>query len=222
MTEAEWLACDKLSSLWWFIRYRSNKRKARLYTIACCRQVWHLFVDPACRRAVEVSERYADRMSSREELIQTRRDAEASWADWDGKRLAAAGMPSDAAGLAFAAAVRTAFNRPDPNDVAQLLQRAAEDAPDLPERQRLLFHDLSGPRLFRPVPIEHSWLAWNDSVVSNMAQVIYDDRAFDRMPILADALEEAGCGDEEILWHCREEPEHARGCWLLDAILGKK
>ena len=219
MTEAEWSACDNLSSLWWYIRYRSNKRKSRLYTVACCRQVWHLFVDPACRRAVEISERYADKLSSREELIQARREAEAS--DWDAAALAAQGASPDAASWVFAAAVRTAFNRPDPNDVAQYVQRAAPDAPDLPNRQRLLFHELSGPHLFRPVPFDRSCLHWNDGVIGKMAQVIYDARAFDRLPLLADALEEAGCADAAVLAHCRAPGEHVRGCWVVDLLLGK-
>jgi hypothetical protein len=119
MTEAELFARDSLSHLWWFIRYRSNKRKSRLYTVACCRRVWHLLVDPACRRAVEVSERYADGLASREELIQARRAAEESSPDWGDAALTAQGVNPDAAGWAFAAAVRTAFNRPDPNDVAR-------------------------------------------------------------------------------------------------------
>ncbi len=221
MTEAEWLACDNLFSLWWFIRYRSNKRKARLYTVACCRQVWHLFIDPACRRAIEVSERYADRMASREELVQARRDAEASWSDWNANALTGQGLNPEVTDSAFAAAVRTAFNRPDPNDVAQLAQEMANDAHDLPERQRLLFHDLSGPRLFRPMPFDLSWLSWNDGAATKLAQAIYDDRAFDRLPLLADALEEAGCDNQEILDHCRSAGEHVRGCWVIDLLLGK-
>src|SRR5262249_61981307 len=107
-----WFDGDSLSHLWWFIRYRSNKRKARLYTAACCRQIWHLFVEPACRRAVEVSERYADKLASREELIQAKREAEAS--DANAAALAAHGVSSEAASWAFAAAVRTAFNSPVP------------------------------------------------------------------------------------------------------------
>jgi hypothetical protein len=75
---------------------------------------------------------------------------------------------------------------------------------------------------FQPVALNPAWLCWHDGCVVSMARAIYEERRFEEMPILADALEEAGCDDEEILWHCREEPEHARGCWLLDAILGKK
>ena len=55
-----------------------------------------------------------------------------------------------------------------------------------------------------------------------IAQAIYDDRAFDRMPILADALEDAGCTDRAILDHCRSEGPHVRGCWVVDLLLGKE
>jgi hypothetical protein len=54
-----------------------------------------------------------------------------------------------------------------------------------------------------------------------MTQSIYDERAFDRLPLLADALEDAGCGDAAILSHCREPSEHVRGCWVVDLLLGK-
>ena len=75
---------------------------------------------------------------------------------------------------------------------------------------------------FRPPPaVEPAWLAWNGGTVPQLAQAIYEERAFDRLPILADALEEAGCTDAEILRHCREPGEHARGCWPLDRILGR-
>jgi hypothetical protein len=55
-----------------------------------------------------------------------------------------------------------------------------------------------------------------------LAQAIYDDRAFDRLPILADALEEAGCDTADILAHCRGPGPHVRGCWVVDLILGKQ
>jgi hypothetical protein len=55
-----------------------------------------------------------------------------------------------------------------------------------------------------------------------LAQAIYEERAFDRLAILADALEEAGCTDAEVLAHCRGGGEHVLGCWVVDCILGKK
>jgi hypothetical protein len=75
---------------------------------------------------------------------------------------------------------------------------------------------------FRSFPFDPTWLLWNDSVVVRIAQDIYDQRGFDRLPILADALEEAGCHDPDILAHCRQPGEHARGCWVVDLLLGKE
>jgi hypothetical protein len=72
---------------------------------------------------------------------------------------------------------------------------------------------------FRPVTVDPAWLTRN---VIAIAEGIYEDRAFDGMPILADDLEESGCDDAEILDHCRSPAEHVRGCWVIDAILGKE
>jgi hypothetical protein len=72
---------------------------------------------------------------------------------------------------------------------------------------------------FRPVAVDPSWLT---SDVVALAEGIYQDRAFDRMPILADALQDAGCEHEDVLNHCRQPGEHVRGCWVVDLLLGKK
>ena len=58
--------------------------------------------------------------------------------------------------------------------------------------------------------------------VKTLAQAIYDDRAFERIPELADALAEAGCSNADILDHCRKPGEHVRGCWVVDLVLGKQ
>jgi hypothetical protein len=71
---------------------------------------------------------------------------------------------------------------------------------------------------FRPIAVDP---AWRTSNVTALAQSIYDDRAFERLPILADALEDAGCDNAHILNHCRSGGEHVRGCWVVDLILGK-
>jgi hypothetical protein len=65
-------------------------------------------------------------------------------------------------------------------------------------------------------------MAWNDGVVMQLAQAIYEESAFNRLPILADALEEAGCVDMELVSHCRATGLHARGCWAVDLLLGKR
>src|SRR5262249_23500172 len=65
------------------------------------------------------------------------------------------------------------------------------------------------------------WLRWNGHALVKTAHGIYEERAFERLPILADALEDAGCDDADILRHCRELGEHVRGCWVVDLLLGK-
>jgi hypothetical protein len=72
----------------------------------------------------------------------------------------------------------------------------------------------------RPVSIPPALKVWTDGTVVKLARSIYDERAYDQMPILGDALEEAGCADQGILDHCRAEQSHVRGCWALDAVLG--
>jgi hypothetical protein len=58
--------------------------------------------------------------------------------------------------------------------------------------------------------------------VKALAEKIYSERAFDRMPVLGDALEEAGCTVRDVLEHCRNGGEHVRGCWVVDLVLGKQ
>jgi hypothetical protein len=65
-------------------------------------------------------------------------------------------------------------------------------------------------------------LSWNTGIIPKLAQAIYNKRAFDRLPILAAALEKAGCTDQDILGHCRSGGEHCRGCWVVDLVLGKE
>jgi hypothetical protein len=64
--------------------------------------------------------------------------------------------------------------------------------------------------------------AWRTAAVRQLAQAIQQDGAFDRLPILADALEEAGCDHADILNHCRSGGEHVRGCWVVDLLLARE
>jgi hypothetical protein len=90
-------------------------------------------------------------------------------------------------------------------------------SPQLNEVHHSLVREVFG-NPFRPVTINPSWLT---PTVLALATGIYADKAFDRMPILADALQEAGCDNGELLNHCRESGEHVRGCWVIDIILSK-
>jgi hypothetical protein len=71
---------------------------------------------------------------------------------------------------------------------------------------------------FRPVTVDPSW---RTPTVTALAEAIYADRAFDRPPVLADALEEAGCDNADVLAHCRGDGPHVRGCWVVDLVLGE-
>jgi len=74
---------------------------------------------------------------------------------------------------------------------------------------------------FRRVGVRAAWLAWNDGSVERIAQRIYDERAFEALPILADALEDAGCNHPDLLTHLRSDRDHVCGCWALDLLLDK-
>ncbi len=84
--------------------------------------------------------------------------------------------------------------------------------------QAALIRDIFGD----PFPPPKFEKAWRTPDVASLAESIYEDKAFDRMPILGDALEEAGCDDPVILGHCRGTGPHVRGCWVLDLVLGKE
>jgi hypothetical protein len=75
---------------------------------------------------------------------------------------------------------------------------------------------------FRPLTADPAWLAWRDGTVAGLARSIYEERAFEHLPILGDALEEAGCTDAGVLEHCRGPGPHVRGCFVLDLLLAKE
>jgi PPM family protein phosphatase len=74
---------------------------------------------------------------------------------------------------------------------------------------------------FDPVCVDAEWLTRNGGTVANLVRAIEEEKAFHLMPVLADALEDAGCTDAAILGHCRGPGPHAHGCWVVDLLLGK-
>jgi hypothetical protein len=110
--------------------------------------------------------------------------------------------------------------------VAEFLLSGAEE--DGWEWQTHLSHCLFG-NPFRPMLVDRGWLVWNDGAIPQLAKAAYADRALpvgrlnaDRLAILADALEDAGCANLDVLIHLRGLGPHLRGCHVLDALLGKK
>jgi hypothetical protein len=108
-------------------------------------------------------------------------------------------------------------DRPQPETAAE--QRAAQA--ECVRLQREALREIVG-NPFRPPTLDPAWAHWNDDAPRRLAQAIHDARAFDRIPLLADALEDAGCTDGDILAHCRGPGPHVRGCWVIDLLLGKE
>src|SRR5262249_41670618 len=97
---------------------------------------------------------------------------------------------------------------------------AASRDPDEPRMQCELVREIFG-NPFATADFDSAWREWNGGTVRNLAQTIYEERAFERLPILGDALEDAGCARTEGPAHCHGPGPHVRGCWVVDALLGK-
>ncbi|OAI51286.1 hypothetical protein AYO44_05135 [Planctomycetaceae bacterium SCGC AG-212-F19] len=208
MTEAEWLVSEDPAKMLEFLRGKACDRKLRLFAATCCRSVWHLLPNARSHRAVEAVERFADGLATEQELQQASAGAQAirkgnrdlNTAVWD-------------ATWTCCSSVSKLF---EPATISQRLVAGCGEGSRLLHVS--LLRDIFG-NPFRPATVAPAWQT--DTVVS-LAQAIYDGRAFDRMPILADALEDAGCTSADVLDHCRGGGEHVRGCWVVDLVLGKE
>ena len=208
MTEAEWLACDDPEVAIYGLHIRLSDRKKLLFICGCCRLVWERFPDEPCRKAVEVCERYAAGMADEEEL-QRARDV-LPWAyPWDGPLAASNRILSVVRTITHPGLTARVY---EARSVADIWAYAAERT-----RQSALLREMVG-NPFRPVVVVP---AWRTETSLALARLAYEERAFDRLPILADALEDAGCTDRAILDHLRCPGPHVRGCWVVDRLLGK-
>lgn len=231
MTEAEWLACEDVTALLNFVLLdplaNGSARRNRLIACACARRVWCLLADERSRRAVETAERFVDGLAMAAEL-------ESAWA--------AASTEDNGGGieeppeLAFNAPAAAAYAAAWNDQTAAVTSSVyAACALGLPRndpwlngtkwdtdgaRERLaqvaLLRDIFG-NPFRPIPFSPSWRTFT---VVALAAGMYESRDFGAMPILADALQDAGCDIPDILDHCRGGP-HVRGCWVVDQLLEK-
>jgi hypothetical protein len=227
----------------------ASARKLRLFACACCRRVWDWIFDPYARRAVEMTERFIEGEVWAEALAAVRSAAEGMYQrgllsrDWDGEVAAIAtalapewnpnNWPSVQSVCRYT--VQAAGGRgelpvwknpglftEERRRIKELRQR--EEAAALCAVVREV---VGNP--FRPAPaVAGDWLAWNGGTVPRLARAAYEDRdlpagtlAPARLNLLADALEDAGCADSEMLGHLRGSRPHVRGCWAVDLLLGK-
>ena len=211
-----------------FLQEKVSKRKLQLFACACCRRILHLIEKESYEVALETLEQVADRQAPQVRLkafrgpvpsqainsayyaAQAVRQAvkERSW-DW----IAARGAACDSGEAVWAAALSSAAGGTD-LEARRLASKAkkTEHAAQA-ELVRCIF---GNP--FRPATLDPTW---QTSAVVSLAQAIYNDYAFERLPLLADALEDAGCHHEDILAHCRGPGPHVRGCWVVDLLLEK-
>jgi hypothetical protein len=232
MTDEEWLTCNDSQKMLEFLRDRASDRKLRLFACACCRGMWDLLHDKRSRKAVECSELFADGKIDKEQLSAARKEAEEVW--WR-RALRNLGAPPDeerkdayAAEAVMHAA--SATGRATKLFLKMELAASASLSAELPEQglpssqrklQRChLVRELFG-NPFLPITVEPALLVWNGGSIPKLAKAVYDERDFDRLPNLADALAEAGYTDPDILSHLRGPGPHVRGCWAVDLILGK-
>ncbi|MDY3552724.1 hypothetical protein R5W24_001812 [Gemmata sp. JC717] len=245
MTEQEWLTCTDPTPMMELLEKKSSDRKFRLFAVACCRTVRHLLPDERCWNAVLVAERFADGQATDHDLavadgvaVQFQEEA-VSWVE----RLAAqtvgeatkcnSRFPArrvwERAALALEGeAVEQMAHREATGHVDEMMEawldawlgseRAVGWTDSDPDGHLVSLLRCSFGNPFRSVIADPKWLT---STVIALAQGIYDDRAFHRLPILADALQDAGCDNTDVLDHCRSADPHVRGCWVIDLLLGK-
>ena len=215
MTEAEWVAATEPAVLFGYGRNHFSDRKLRLFACEACYRVWD-YLTPTCQEALSVLVQYADGLADKDELsgaqnraVESLRCAEdeavyfATDADtWMAAREAIYGV----------AGKEIIWGWPGRNETNVVEQyRELAIAADL-------LRDIFG-NPFRPVTFSPAWRT--DTAVA-LAQQMYDAREFHAMPILADALQDAGCDNPDVLNHCRESGPHVRGCWVVDLVLGKE
>lgn len=220
MTEAEWLACTDPIPMLEFLEWVASDRKPRLFGAACCRASWSLMLEPEIRRAVELSEAFVDDAEvwhALEEAVQQVEDInmEVFEIGWGG----GATTP----GLWYrTAAVVEATRHPVrvkfiPAKLALAAEEMAAEYPLQGEDIRLVHEIFGNP--FRLAPLDSAWMT---PTAVALSQKVYDSLDFSLLPIVADALEEAGCNDTDLLDHCRQPGPHARGCWVVDLLTGKE
>jgi hypothetical protein len=222
MTEQDWLEGANPARMVSFLRERRvGDRKLRLFGCACCRRVWSLLPDDASRHAVEVAERFADKLARRKDMnnahlacgktphnpaisvVRISTQMAAFWTSYSARCLAPG---------------YTSF------DASQI--QAYHAATELEGRSQVkLLHDIFG-NPFRPISVSRPW---QTPRVLSLSQALYDNRPLpsgtldpEQLTVLADALEEAGCDNADILGHLRGPGPHTRGCWVVDLLLDRE
>lgn len=213
-----WQECADPHPMLETLRGTASDRKLRLFGVACCRRIWHRLPqgpNEFNHYAVEVAERFADGRASRQELDEAvplftqyalrneLLEGDHAFQTW---QVILPDAYEAAAVAAWAAACGSG------NAEAQLGERKAQVA---------LLRDIFGNCLESPPSMASAVSEWTSGAVVGLAEAIYEERAFNRLPTLANELKQAGCANSDLLAHCCGGGEHVRGCWVVDLLLGK-
>ncbi|OWK45373.1 hypothetical protein [Fimbriiglobus ruber] len=229
MTEAEWLAATDPTPMLESLLGKLSDRKLRLFSAVCCRSLGRHVLDKRTAQLAGTLERYADESRQRERVLSKfLRTLDEIRAEQESLYPLPPGLPgwmTMARRIERAALLEAIVLACDPDDpqtaamgVSLIAERSSHPG-SVRNNQAAFARDIFGLFAFRPIAVDPSWLT---STAVALATSIYADRAFDRLPILADALQDAGCDSDDILAHCRGDEPHVRGCWVVDLLLGKK
>jgi hypothetical protein len=217
--EADWLGGTDPQAMLLRLPAAVPDRKLRLFALACCRRVEARLTHPLSRRALALAERYADGLATDEDMGAL---ASQFMGEYNARLAGSSVWYWNAAKTTDLNAAYAMTRAVFPARAALAAVEAARDKSKERSIQCQLLRCILG-NPFRPPPaLEPRLLAWQRGTVVHLAEAIYQERRWKDMPVLGDVLEEAGCRDEDMLQHCRQQGGvHARGCWLIDLLLGK-
>jgi hypothetical protein len=205
--ERWWLKSYDYTTMMKFMGNRLSGRKRLLFGCATARMVWDFVGEPRNRKAVLTSEAYADGKATRAAMA-------AAWRNltWEAAMYTEWHIVALTSGLAYSDTTAEERSRFSGLDRVSFEKSRIEWSDAL--------RDIAG-NPFHEVALRPDWLRANDRIAAALAEAVYDEHAFDRLPILADALEDGGCDIASVLDHLRGPGPHFRGCWALDLVLGK-
>jgi hypothetical protein len=225
MTETEWLKSFDIRAMVATLRGKGTERLWRLFNVACAERVVHLMRDPRSIKALTIARLFADGLATRADMHAACANAQAAefqaqYEEWLDE--ARANFCWDAAyeGVCkarWAAKVALKCLAPEMGEEPGDDLIAGGEGWWAPDLLREIFGDP-----FRWTILDPDWLCHNEGAATQLALRIYEGSAFELVPSLGNALEDAGCDDQTLLAHLHSPGPHVRGCWAVDLILGKK
>jgi hypothetical protein len=233
MNERDWeAACDPLELLNELFPMRgldsteSQSRASKLYLIACARRIWPRL--PWCgRQVIEFAERLVEKAILDKEVRAAVREIAEEFTHCRGDAEDLANLEKKLLAIAYPFGRRTEPDPPAPCEdwcsVAHLIYFPFAGTTPNYRRIAAKFHSIELLRDVFPNPYHAIGFApeWLDRNVMGIARGIYTNKDYSPLPLLADALLDAGCDNDHILNHCRSAGPHVRGCWVIEGILNR-